>query len=150
MNLKKLFRPKSLAVVGGYWADFVVEGNRKLGFNGPIWHINPTRPNNKRNKYYRSIDELPSIPDCVYIAVSRDLTVNVIKDFASLGTGGAVCLASRFSETNSIKGISKTKELLKNSGEMPFLGPNCYGFINYLDRISVWSCLLYTSDAADE
>ena len=27
MNLKKLFRPKSLAVVGGYWADFVVEGN---------------------------------------------------------------------------------------------------------------------------
>ena len=51
MNLKKLFRPKSLALVGGYWADFVVEGNRKLGFNGPIWHINPTRPNNKRNKY---------------------------------------------------------------------------------------------------
>ena len=22
---------------------------------------------------------------------------------------------------------------------MPFLGPNCYGFINYLDKISVWS-----------
>ena len=33
------------------------------------------------------------------------------------------------------QGISKTKELLKNSGEMPFLGPNSYGFINYLDKI---------------
>ena len=22
---------------------------------------------------------------------------------------------------------------------MPFLGPNCYGFINYLDNVSVWS-----------
>ena len=22
---------------------------------------------------------------------------------------------------------------------MPFLGPNCYGFINYLDKVSVWS-----------
>lgn len=139
MNLKKLFQPKSLAVVGGYWADFVVEGNRKLGFKGQIWHINPTRNKDKKNKYFRNVDELPSTPDCVYIAVSRDLTVNVIKDFASLGTGGAVCLASRFSETNSKKGIFKTKELLKNSGEMPFLGPNCYGFINYFDRISVWS-----------
>ena len=139
MNLKKLFRPKSLALVGGYWADFVIEGNRKLGFKGPIWHINPNRAYNKKNKYFKSIDDLPGIPDCVYIAVSRDLTVKVIKDFASLGTGGAVCLASRFSETNSKEGILKTKELLKNSGRMPFLGPNCYGFINYFDRVSVWS-----------
>ena len=101
MNLKKLFRPKSLAIVGGYWADFVIQENRKLGFKGPIWHINPTREINKINNYYKNINELPGIPDCVYIAVSRDLTVNVIKDFKSLGAGGAVCLASRFSETNS-------------------------------------------------
>ena len=139
MNLKKLFRPKSLAVVGGYWTDFVLQGNLKLGFKGPIWHINPTRTSNKKNKYFRSFKELPGIPDCVYIAVSRDLTVNVIKDFSSLGTGGAVCLASRFSETGSKKGLLRTKELIKNSGAMPFLGPNCYGFINYLDRVSVWS-----------
>jgi acyl-CoA synthetase (NDP forming) len=85
--------------VGGYWTDFVVEGNRKLGFKGPVWRINPTRTKNKKNKYFRNIDELPGVPDCVYIAVSRNSTVKVIKDFASLGTGGAVCLASRFSET---------------------------------------------------
>jgi acetyl-CoA synthetase len=139
VNLKKLFRPKSLAIVGGYWADFVIQGNRKLGFKGPIWHINPTRESNKINKYYKNINELPGIPDCVYIAVSRDLTVNVIKDFKSLGAGGAVCLASRFSETNSKEGVSQTKQLIKNSGKMPFLGPNCYGFINYLDKVSVWS-----------
>ena len=107
VNFDKLFRPKSLAIVGGYWADFVVHGNRKLGFKGPIWHINPTRKSNKKNKYYKNIQELPDIPDCVYIAVSRDLTVNVIKDFASIGTGGAVCLASRFSETNSKEGLKK-------------------------------------------
>jgi len=139
VNLKKLFRPKSLAVVGGYWTDFVIQGNRKLGFKGPIWHINPTRTSNKKNKYYKNIKDLPGVPDCVYIAVSRDLTVNIIKDFASLRTGGAVCLASRFSETNSKEGLLKTKQLIKNAGAMPFLGPNCYGFINYLDKVSVWS-----------
>ena len=139
MNLKKLFRPKSLALVGGYWADFVVQGNHKLGFNGPIWHINPKRKNSKKNKYYKNIKELPEVPDCVYIAVSRDLTLNAIKDFKSIGAGGAVCLASRFSETNSKEGIIKTNQLIKNSGKMPFLGPNCYGFINYLDKVAVWS-----------
>ena len=107
MNLKKLFQPKSLAIVGGYWADFVVQGNRKLGFKGPIWRINPNRKSNKKNKYYKNIKELPATPDCVYIGVSRDLTVDVIKDFQSIGTGGAVCLASRFSETNSKEGLKK-------------------------------------------
>jgi len=48
-------------------------------------------------------------------------------------------LASRFSETNSKEGLLKTHELLNNSNGMPFLGPNCYGFINFLDNISVWS-----------
>ena len=67
------------------------------------------------------------------------MTVNIIKDFKSIGTGGAVCLASRFSETNSKEGTIKTNELIKNSANMPFLGPNCYGFINYLDKVSVWS-----------
>ena len=81
INLKKLFQPKSLAIVGGYQADFVVQGNRKLGFKGPIWHINPNRKSNKKSKYYKSIKELPGIPDCVYIGVSRDLTVDVIKEF---------------------------------------------------------------------
>ena len=139
MNLKKLFRPKSLAVVGGYWADFVIQGNHKLGFKGPIWRVNPIRKSTKEISYFKSYKELPGIPDCVYIAVSRDLTVNVIKDYSSIGTGGAVCLASRFSENNSKKGLIKTHELIKNSNGMPFLGPNCYGFINYLDNVSVWS-----------
>ena len=139
MSLKKIFQPKSLAVVGGYWADFVVEGNKKLGFKGPIWHINPDRSKDKKNKFYKSVKDLPEVPDCVYLAVSRDLTVKIIKDFADIGTGGAVCLASRFSETNSKVGNLKTKELINNAKKMPFLGPNCYGFINYLDKVAVWS-----------
>ena len=108
MNLKKLFRPKSLAVVGGYWADFVIQGNHKLGFKGPIWRVNPIRKSTKEINYFKSYKELPGVPDCVYIAVSRDLTVNVIKDYSSIGTGGAVCLASRFSENNSKEGLIKT------------------------------------------
>ena len=139
MHLKKLFRPKSLAVIGGYWADFVYDGNKTIGYTGKVWHINPSRKSSKTKKYYKSIKDLPEIPDCVYLAVSSDQTVKLIKDISDIGVGGTVCLASRFSELNSKEGINKTNELIKNAGKMPFLGPNCYGFINYLDKISVWS-----------
>ena len=139
MNLNKLFRPKSLALIGGYWADFVYDGNKTIGYKGKIWHINPLRQSSKTKKYYKNIKDLPEVPDCVYLAVSRDQTIKLIKDISDIGVGGTVCLASRFSELNSKEGNNKTNELLRNAGKMPFLGPNCYGFINYLDKISVWS-----------
>ena len=139
MNLKKLFRPKSLAIIGGYWADFVYEGNKTIGYKGKVWHINPSRKSSIKKKYYKSIKDLPEIPDCVYLAVSSELTIKLIKDISEIGVGGTVCLASRFSELNTKEGINKTNQLISNAGKMPFLGPNCYGFINYLDKISVWS-----------
>jgi len=139
VDLNKLFRPKKLAIIGGYWADFVYDENIKIGFKGKIWHINPKRRTTKKKKYYKSLADLPSIPDCVYIAVSNDLTIKLMKDVSDMGAGGAVCLASRFSELNTTEGKEKTKKLIDNSGKTPFLGPNCYGFINYFDRVSVWS-----------
>ena len=139
MNLQKLFRPKSLAIIGGYWADFVYEGNKTIGYKGQIWHINPSRKSSIKKKYYKSIKDLPEVPDCVYLAVSSDLTIKLIKDICEIGVGGTVCLASRFSELNTKEGTNKTNQLIANAGKMPFLGPNCYGFINYLDKISVWS-----------
>ncbi len=139
MNLKKLFRPKSLAIIGGYWADFVYNGNKTIGYEGKVWHINPSRKSSKTKKYYKNIKDLPEVPDCVYLAVSSDLTIKLIKEISEIGVGGTVCLASRFSELNSKEGTNKTNELISNAGKMPFLGPNCYGFINYLDKVSVWS-----------
>ena len=82
MILKKLFRPKSLALVGGYWADFVYDGNKTIGYKGKVWHINPSRKSSKTKKYYKNIKDLPEVPDCVYLAVSRDQTVKLIKEIS--------------------------------------------------------------------
>ena len=47
VNLNKLFRPKKLAIIGGYWADFVYDENIKIT-KGEIWHINPKRKSSKK------------------------------------------------------------------------------------------------------
>ena len=76
MNLKKLFRPKSLALIGGYWADFVYDGNKTIGFKGKVWHVNPSRKSSKAKKYYKAIQD-KLIDDCVVIP-SSDLNVQSV------------------------------------------------------------------------
>ena len=68
MNLERLFRPKSIAVYGGKWSDYVVQQCRKLGFSGEIWHVNPTREN-----CIKSTDNLPAVY-CLRQLEKRKLT----------------------------------------------------------------------------
>lgn len=47
-----------------------------------------------------------------------------------------MCYASGFSEVDDGKTLHR--DLLQAAGEMPILGPNCYGVINYLDGALLW------------
>ena len=43
-DLSRLFRPRSIAVFGGgFWGPNVVEQCLKMGFDGPVWPVHPTR-----------------------------------------------------------------------------------------------------------
>jgi acetyl-CoA synthetase len=49
-----------------------------------------------------------------------------------------VCFAAGFSETGTSEGRRLTSELLSGAGDLPFFGPNCYGFINFFDQVALW------------
>jgi len=59
---------------------------------------------------------------------------------SQMGAGGAVCFASGFleSQAETQDGASLQAELVSAAGDMPILGPNCYGFVNYLDQVCLW------------
>jgi acetyl-CoA synthetase len=57
---------------------------------------------------------------------------------ARRGAGGFVCFAAGFSETGAEEGRRLTEELLAAAGELPFFGPNCYGFVNFFDAAALW------------
>ena len=134
-DLSRLLRPKSIAVLGAGWALNVIEQCQKMGFDGPIWPVHPTKPDIGGLPAYASLADLPSPPDATFIGVNRHATVDVVRELASLGAGGAICFASGWGEAGAPE---LQAQLVDAAGEMPILGPNCYGIINYLDGALLW------------
>ncbi len=134
-SLNRLLRPKTIAVLGAGWALNVIEQCAKMGFAGEVWPVHPTKPEVGGLRAYASLADLPSPPDAVFIGVNRFATVEVVRDLAAMGAGGAICFASGWTEAGAPE---LQAELVAAAGDMPILGPNCYGVINYLDGALLW------------
>ncbi|WP_114962084.1 acetate--CoA ligase family protein [Tritonibacter mobilis] len=140
-SLKRLFRPDSIAVIGGgTWCTAVIEQCRKMGFAGDIWPVHPKAEEVAGLPAYQDIEALPFAPDASFIGINRLATIDVVKALSARGAGGAVCFASGFleAEAEDSEGANLQQRLLEAAGDMPVLGPNCYGFINYLDGALLW------------
>jgi len=137
-SLQRLLAPRSLALIGGAWADAALAAGRVIGYSGEVWRIHPSRPSSTREHYYRSVEELPAAPDAAFIAAPNREVPAIAAALARRGSGGFVCFAAGFSETGSEEGRRLTAELLAAAGELPFFGPNCYGFVNFFDGAALW------------
>ncbi|ESR23455.1 acetate--CoA ligase family protein [Lutibaculum baratangense] len=135
-RLERVFRPRTLAVIGGRQAEEVVRQCDRMGFDGDIWPVHPKKDEVCGRRCYRSIADLPAAPDAAFVGVNRELTVSIVRALSARGAGGAICYASGFGETHD--GAALNAALLEAAGKMPVVGPNCYGVINYLDGALMW------------
>ncbi|RUM19972.1 CoA-binding protein [Rhizobium vallis] len=138
--LDRLLRPQTIAVFGGREARRVVEQCDRMGFSGEIWPVHPKLDEVLGRRCYRSLSDLPAAPDAAFIGVNRTLTIDIVRGLSRAGAGGAVCYASGFSEAIAelADGADLQQALLEAAGDMPILGPNCYGLINGLDGALLW------------
>ncbi len=138
INLDRLLHPRSIAVVGGgNFAKNVVQQSLKMGFPGKIWPVHPKRSEIEGIRAHHSVDDLPEAPDAVFIGVNRHLTIDIVRRLAARGAGGAICFAAGFLEADE-EGAGLQSELVRAAGNMPVIGPNCYGLINYADGVLLW------------
>jgi acyl-CoA synthetase (NDP forming) len=140
-KLSRMMSPQTIAVIGGgAWCALVIEQCRKMGFAGAIYPVHPKAREVAGVAAFASVEELPSAPDASFIGVNRVATIGIVAALAARGAGGAVCFASGFLEAQAedSEGADLQVRLLAAAGEMPILGPNCYGFINYLDGALLW------------
>ena len=111
-----------------------------MRFAGEIWPVHPKAEEIAGLPAFASVADLPEAPDACFIGVNRHATVDIVAQLAARGAGGAVCFASGFLEAQAedSDGADLQARLLDAAGEMPILGPNCYGLINYLDGALLW------------
>jgi len=140
-DLSRLLRPKSIAVVGGgAWCRAAIHQCQKIGFEGAVFPVHPEADEIGGVAAFARVEDLPHPPDACFIGVNRHSTIEIVRALAGLGAGGAVCFASGFLEAKGedAGAADLQARLLDAAGEMPILGPNCYGFINYLDGALLW------------
>ncbi|NVO06353.1 MAG: acetate--CoA ligase family protein [Rhodoferax sp.] len=136
-RLQRLFSPHSIAVFGGNAAAEVIRQCRKLGFAGTIWPVHPTRSEMEGLRCFADVASLPAAPDAAFLAVPAQATVEVVRQLAARGAGGAICYASGFAEVGGA-GVALQQDLVHAAGDMALIGPNCYGMLNYLDGVALW------------
>jgi len=137
-DIHRLIAPRSIALIGaGAWTDAVAAGNVAIGYTGALWRVHPSRESTATTTYYRSIADLPGVPDAAFIAVPNHEAPTVAAALAAREAGGFVCFTAGFSETGTESGHRLTRELADNAGALPFFGPNCYGFVNFFDKVAM-------------
>ncbi|MGB9143651.1 MAG: acetate--CoA ligase family protein, partial [Aestuariivirga sp.] len=100
-----------------------------------IWAVHPKREQLRGIPCVKSLNDIDGVPDAAFIAVKREPTIEIVRELSKMGCGGAVVYASGFAETGDGQ---LQEELLAAANGMPFMGPNCYGFVNGMARAALW------------
>ncbi|WP_438990348.1 acetate--CoA ligase family protein [Lentibacter sp.] len=140
-DLLRVLNPRTIAVIGGgAWCASILKAAEMIGYDGEIFPVHPEGKVIAGRQAVRSLAEWDGPIDAAFIGVNRKATIDVVRELRALKAGGAVCFASGFSEAGAelSDGADLQAALVVAAGEMPILGPNCYGFINALEGAAIW------------
>ncbi len=130
-NLRHIFRPSSVAVVGaskkvekiGYQClKNLIEG----GYEGKIYPVNPKESEILGLKCYPDVKSIPGSVDLALIVVPAKVVKDVVKRCVEKGVKGVAIISSGFSEIGNRELEEEIVKIAKEGG-MPLIGPNIVG-----------------------
>lgn len=134
-NLDKLFKPKSIAVIGasgraGATGYRIFRNLIGSDYDGVVYPINPKRESIQGVQAYKSVNDLPKVVDLAIIVTPAKIVIDVVEQCGKKGIKGILIISAGFKEIGA-EGKAKEKELLKLKEKygLRIVGPNCVGFI---------------------
>ena len=146
MNLNKLLKPTSVAVIGasekeGFGGDVCRNILSYVEDRSHVYFIHPKRDSVFGVPCYKSISDVPENVDLMVICTSQKTVIPLLQEGAKKGVGGAVVFASGYGEVGTAEGKQKEAELIAAAKELDIavMGPNCAGFVNYIDNVQAFA-----------
>jgi acyl-CoA synthetase (NDP forming) len=150
--LEKMFRPKSVAVVGASGDPDKLGGRtllhlKELGYQGRIYPINVSAKEVQGLPAWRSVAELPDVPDSALILLPAPMVEKALEECAAKGILHVQVLSSGFAEEGG-EGVAMQERVaaVARRHGMRITGPNALGSISPPDRFfGTFSSLLATA-----
>ncbi|MFX1266506.1 MAG: acetate--CoA ligase family protein [Promethearchaeota archaeon] len=135
--LHGFLNPKSVALYGANnkgssLASLQIMNLVKSGYNGRIYPIHLKLESVMGFKAYKTIADVPEIPDLVVIVIPANLVPQIFRECGEKGVKRIVLISGGFRELNGDRKNILTEEInaIAKEYEIRFIGPNCLGVFN--------------------
>ena len=139
-----LLNPSSIALIGASdrsrWSTTAFDNLSQGGFQGAIHLVNPRGAQAHGRAVATSCAAIGSRVDLGLVMAPQSAVPDAIADLAAAGAHSAVILTAGFSETGAA-GRQLQERLCAVAAQhgVRLLGPNCLGFINFVNQAYVWT-----------
>jgi acyl-CoA synthetase (NDP forming) len=143
VNLKSLFHPKTLAVVGVSLSNEkhpanVIYNKNNLRLRAKVFPVNDRGGIYQGEKVYASVSDISEKVDLAVIATRAEGVPKIMDDCIHAGVGGAVVISGGFAEIGN-RDLQNQIVSIAREAEFPFIGPNCLGIYSppYVDTFFI-------------
>ncbi len=134
-NVEKLFRPKSVALIGatdrpGHVGTVVLRNLRRAGLKAPLYLVNPQHHELGGLPVCADVASLPEVPDLAVIVTPPQTVPGLIAELGARGTKAAVIITAGFGELGAA-GRALQQQALEAAEPhlLRLIGPNCVGIM---------------------
>ena len=112
---------------------------------GRIFPVNPRYQEVAGQRCYPSLAAIDAPVDHCIIVIAKERVGGVLAECREKGVGSASIYSSGYAETGE-EGSSAQDDLREAAGGMVFIGPNCMGFVNMVDRVLAAPATVFRRD----
>lgn len=143
-SLQSFFNPRSIAFVGAtersIWTRAARANVKIQGYTGKMHYINRRGGEVLGKQAATSVAAIGEPVDLALLMVPSEVLIETFTDLQAAGVRNAVVLSSGFAEAGEAGREQQGKLLAAaRAANVRLLGPNCLGFVNFVDRVPVWT-----------